>query len=59
MKIANYIARAYIDELVDMQMEVAGYSIGWMKKKADIQRVKLEESEKFLHAYKKNTILLQ
>ncbi len=51
-KIANIVAQAYIDELIDMQMEVAGYSIGWMKKKAEIQRVKLEESEKELHAYK-------
>ncbi|MEN8210677.1 MAG: polysaccharide biosynthesis tyrosine autokinase [Thermodesulfobacteriota bacterium] len=52
-KIANFVAQAYIDELIDMQMEVSGYSIGWMKKKAEIQRVKLEESEKDLHAYKK------
>jgi len=34
-------------------MEVSGYSIGWMKKKSEIQRIKLEESEKELHAYKK------
>lgn len=53
MKVANSVAQAYIDELVDMQMEVAGYSIGWMKKKADVQRVKLEESERALHEYKK------
>lgn len=53
MKVSNAVAQAYIDELVDMQMEVSGYSIGWMKKKADIQRVKLEESEKELHDYKK------
>ncbi|MCF6247618.1 MAG: polysaccharide biosynthesis tyrosine autokinase [Desulfobacula sp.] len=53
MKVANAIAQAYIDELVDMQMEVSGYSIGWMKKKSEIQRVKLEESEKELHQYKK------
>ncbi len=53
MRVANSVAQAYIDELVDMQMEVSGYSIGWMKKKADIQRQKLEESEKDLHDYKK------
>jgi len=53
MKVANAVAQAYIDELVDMQMEVSGYSIGWMKKKSDIQRVKLEESEKTLHDYKR------
>jgi polysaccharide biosynthesis transport protein len=52
MKVANSVAKAYIDELVDMQMEMAGYSIGWMKKKADSQRVRLEESEKTLQQYK-------
>ena len=53
MKVVNSIARAYIDELVEMQMEVAGYSIKWMRKKSETQRVKLEESEKALQAYKK------
>ena len=53
MKVANSVAQAYIDELVDMQMEVSGYSIGWMGKKAESQREKLEESEIELHSYKK------
>ena len=53
MKVANAIAQAYIDELVSMQMEVSGYSVGWMTKKSETQRVKLEESEKELHDYKK------
>lgn len=53
MKVVNSIARAYIDELVEMQMEVSGYSIKWMRKKAESQRIKLEESEKALQAYKK------
>ncbi len=53
MKVANSVAQAYIDELIDMQMEVAGYSIGWMRKKGETQRVKLEESEMALHRYKK------
>ncbi len=52
MKVANAVAQAYIDELVDMQMEVSGYSVGWMSKKAEIQREKLEESEKELNDYK-------
>lgn len=52
-RVVNSVAQAYIDELVEMQMEVSGYSIGWMKKKAEIQREKLEESEKDLHAYKR------
>ncbi|MBU1345165.1 MAG: hypothetical protein KKE44_13110, partial [Proteobacteria bacterium] len=52
-KVANAVALAYIDQLVDMQMEVSGYSIGWMTQKSEIQRIKLEESEKELQAYKK------
>jgi len=53
MKVANSVAKAYIDELIDMQMEVAGYSIGWMRKKAESQRTNLEESEIALQDYKK------
>ncbi len=52
-KVVNSVAQAYINELVEMQMEVSGYSIGWMKKKSEIQRKKLEESEKILHNYKR------
>ncbi len=52
MEVANSVAQAYIDELINMQMEVAGHNIGWMKKKADIQRSKLEKSEKELQDYK-------
>ncbi len=52
-RIANSVAQAYIDQLLDMRMETAGYSIDWMKKKADLQREKLEASEQALHEYKK------
>ncbi len=52
-QVVNAVAQAYIDELVDMQMQVSGYSIGWMQKKAEIQRINLEESEKELYEYKK------
>jgi len=52
-QVANALAQAYIDELVDMQMQVSGYSISWMQKKAEIQRTNLEESEKELYEYKK------
>ena len=53
MNVANALSRAYIDELIDMQMSVSGYSIGWMTQKAEVQRKKLEESERKLHQYKK------
>jgi capsular exopolysaccharide synthesis family protein len=53
MKVANTVAQAYIDQLLDMSMEMSGYSIDWMKKKADEQRKKLEASEQALHEYKR------
>ena len=53
MKVADAVAQAFIDVLVDMQMEVSGYSIGWMSQKAEVQRKKLEESEQELQEYKK------
>jgi capsular exopolysaccharide synthesis family protein len=53
MKVADAVAQAFIDVLVDMQMEVSGYSINWMSQKAEIQRKKLEESEQELQNYKK------
>ena len=53
MKVADAVAQAFIDVLVDMQMEVSGYSINWMSQKAEVQRKKLEESEQELQEYKK------
>jgi len=53
MKVTNSIAQAYIDELLDMRMEIAGYSIKWMTKKAELEKKKLEESENALHRYQK------
>jgi len=53
MKVADAVAQAFIEKLVDMQMEVSGYSISWMSQKAEVQRKKLEESEQELQVYKK------
>ncbi len=53
MKVADAVAQAFIEELVDMQMEVSGYSISWMSQKAEVQRKKLEESEQELQDYKR------
>jgi len=52
-KIANSVANAYIEELLDKRMEASSHSIEWMKKKAELQRKKLEKSEQKLHQYKK------
>lgn len=54
MKIVNLVAQAYIYELLDMRMEVSGYSIKWMTKKADTQKKKLENSEKALNKYNRD-----
>lgn len=51
--VADTVAQAYIDQLLDMRMEISGYSIEWMSKKAEEQRKKLEEAEHKLHAYKR------
>ncbi len=53
MQVVNSVAQAYIDTLLDMRMQTSNYSIQWMKKKADSQRIELEKSEKALHKYKK------
>jgi polysaccharide biosynthesis transport protein len=53
MKIANSVAQAYINELLDMRMEVSGYSIKWMTKKAEEQKEKLESSENALQKYQR------
>ncbi len=52
-RIANTVTDAYIDQLLDMRMEISNHSINWMKKKAEEQRKKLQESEQALHEYKK------
>ncbi|MCP4117792.1 MAG: polysaccharide biosynthesis tyrosine autokinase [Desulfobacteraceae bacterium] len=57
-KISNSIARAYIDELLDMRMETSSYSIRWMSKKAETQRKKLEDSEKSLTKYQKDNDII-
>ena len=52
-KIANSVANAYIEELLDKRMQASSHSIEWMKKKAELQRKKLEKAENKLHQYKK------
>ena len=53
MKIANSIAQAYIEDLLDMRMEASGYSIKWMAKKAEAEKKKLEDSENTLQKYQR------
>lgn len=49
--ITNTVAKAYIEQILEMRMQSSGYSIGWMTKKADEERAKLETTEKALQDY--------
>jgi succinoglycan biosynthesis transport protein ExoP len=51
--VANSVAEAYIEEILDMRMSSSKYSIQWMAKKAEEEKSKLENSEKALQDYMK------
>ena len=56
-RVANTIIKAYIEELFEMRMQTSKYAVGWMSKKADEERNKLQKAEKALHEYlKRNDI---
>jgi len=59
--VANSVARAYIEEIMEMRMSSSRYSIEWMTKKAEEEKVKLEKSEKALQDYMRasNIVMLQ
>ncbi|MFZ5998204.1 MAG: GumC family protein [Nitrospirota bacterium] len=52
--ITNTIARAYIEELLELNMSSTRYALQWMTKKAEEEREKLDRSEKNLQEYVKN-----
>ena len=52
--VTNSVAKAYIEQILDMRMQSSGYSIGWMTRKADEERLKLEQSEQSLQKYMKD-----
>lgn len=49
--IVNSVAKAYIDEILDMKMSASRYSLEWMTKKAEEEKTKLEKSERALQEY--------
>lgn len=59
--VANTVARAYIEEILEMKMSASRYSIEWMTKKAEEEKAKLEKSEKALQEYMRanNIVTLQ
>jgi capsular exopolysaccharide synthesis family protein len=51
--IANTIAKAYIEVLLELSMSSTQYTLEWMSKKAEEEKVKLEKSERALQQYMK------
>jgi polysaccharide biosynthesis transport protein len=51
--IANTVARAYIEEILDMKMSSSRHTVQWMTKKADEEQEKLKKSELALQEYVK------
>jgi succinoglycan biosynthesis transport protein ExoP len=49
--IANTVAKAYIEEMLEMKMSSSRYTIEWMTKKAEEERGRLEKSEQALQDY--------
>lgn len=49
--IANTVAKAYIDELLDIRMGSSRYAMKWLTEKADEERARLEKTEKALQEY--------
>ncbi len=52
--IANTVAKAYMDELLEMKMQASAEAIRWMRNKVDEEGAKLEASENRLQAYMKD-----
>jgi capsular exopolysaccharide synthesis family protein len=51
--IVNSVAKAYIEDLLDMKMSSSRYAMRWLTEKAEEERAKLERSEKALQEYQR------
>jgi polysaccharide biosynthesis transport protein len=49
--VANTVAKAYIEEILDMRMSSSRYSMEWMTKKAEEEKEKVQKSEQALQEY--------
>jgi len=52
--ITDTVAKAYIEEILDLNMSSSRYTLQWMTKKAEEERDRLEKSEKDLQRYVKD-----
>ncbi|MEW6109625.1 MAG: polysaccharide biosynthesis tyrosine autokinase [Nitrospirota bacterium] len=56
--IVNSVAKAYMEEILDMKMNSSRHAMQWLSEKADEERIKLEKSENALQEYmRKNDIV--
>jgi len=51
--VLNALSKAYMDEVQEIRMHTANYTIAWMTTKANEEKQKLQESEKALQDYTK------
>ncbi len=49
--IVNSVAKAYMDDILEMNISTSRHAISWLTEKADKERAKLEESENALQKY--------
>ncbi len=57
--IANGVANAYVEQVLDIKMGAAKQAVEWMSKKIDEQKKTLEESQKALHEYMKDKDIVE
>lgn len=57
--IADGIANAYVEQVLDMKMGTARQAVEWMSKKIEEQKKKLEESQQALQAYMKDKDIVE
>ncbi|MEJ2697009.1 MAG: polysaccharide biosynthesis tyrosine autokinase [Candidatus Sulfobium sp.] len=56
--VANTVAKAYIDELLDLNMGSTKHTLQWMTKKAEEEKKRLDDSERALQKYIKSQDLV-
>ncbi len=56
--VANTVAQAYIDELLDLNMSSTQHMLKWMTSKAEEEKKKLDDSERTLQQYIKSQDLV-
>jgi capsular exopolysaccharide synthesis family protein len=53
-RVVNAVAKAYIEETLEMKMAASKHTIAWMTEKAEKERVKLKKKEEALQNYMRN-----